>query len=216
MKAHRALATGTDDDDACSWVRWAACGHPRSEGDVSGDTFLARADGEVFLVVVVDGLGHGPSALTASEAAMQPFFADDAFVAPLTSLVERGHKAARETRGAVLTVVRVRRSPLAVECIAVGNVDGVLKSGGGQKERIFLAGGVVGFRIPKLRTFSARIEEPLVIALATDGITPDFASDPLLDGPFDVERTAALLLERHSANNDDALLFLARAGGRAA
>lgn len=201
---------------APSWLCWAACGHSRSAGDVSGDSFVVHGDDDGFLVAVVDGLGHGQAALDAARATEPSFQGADALRAPLEQLMKRAHESARNTRGAVVTLVRVRRKPLAVESLAVGNVDGVLRSRGAPRERIYLAGGVVGFRIPTLRTFSAQVEEPLVIALATDGVEPSFASDPLLDGPYDVEPTAALLLERHSAHNDDALVFLARVPARSA
>lgn len=214
MKEREAAAPPAS--EAPVWVRWSAAGHPRSEGDVSGDGVVVRADEETFLVVVADGLGHGESAHAASSAAMRPFQDEDALRAPLEQLVKRAHEAAVQTRGAVLSVVRIMRAPLSVESVAVGNVAGVLRSGEALRERVFLAGGVVGFRIPKLRTFSARVQEPLVIALATDGVDERFGSDPLLDGPFDVERTAAMLLERHSAENDDALLFVARVKANAA
>ncbi len=201
---------------APSWLCWAACGHARSAGDVSGDSFVVHGDDDAFLVAVVDGLGHGQSALDAARATEPSFQRQDALRAPLEQLMKDAHEAARNTRGAVVTVVRVRRNPLAVESVAVGNVDGIVKSGRAARERIYLSGGVVGFRIPPLRTFSAQLEAPLVVALATDGVDSRFTSDPLLDGPYDVEPTAALLLERHSAHNDDALVFLARVAARPA
>lgn len=200
------------DAGAPSWLTWAAVGRAHPDEEVSGDCFVAHGDDAAFVVALVDGLGHGSSAAEAARAAASPFEDADALRAPLTTLMERSHDVARRTRGAALTAVRVRREPLAVESLAVGNVDGVLRGGDARRERIYLAGGVVGYRLPKLRPFATPVNEPLVVALGTDGLDPAFASDPLVDGSLAIERAAGLLFDRYATGTDDALAFLLRVG----
>lgn len=195
-----------------SWLRWAAVGRAHPDEAVSGDLFVAHGDERAFVVALVDGLGHGSSARDAARAAASAFEDESALLAPLPALLERAHDRARHTRGAALTAVRVHRAPLEVESVAIGNVDGVVLGGNERRERIYLAGGVVGFRLPKLRTFSAPMREPLSVVLATDGVDPAITSDPVAQGPLDVEHTAALLFERYAAEVDDALAFLLRVG----
>lgn len=190
-------------------------GRAHPDEAVSGDRFVAHGDDDTFVVALADGLGHGPPAYEAAEAATSAFTDTDALRAPLASLVERAHEMARPTRGAALSVVRVQREPLAVEFVGVGNVEGTVRSGRAgdeRKERLFLAGGVVGYRLPTLRTFSAVVNEPLLVALATDGVAPELCSDPALQGPLGVERTAELLFERYASGSDDGLAFLLRVG----
>lgn len=201
------------DDGTPSWLRWAAVGRAHPDEVVCGDHFVAHGDEAAFVVVLADGLGHGSSAHKAARAATSPFEEARALNAPLTDLLTDAHERARPTRGAALAAVRVRRAPLSVESVAVGNVDGVLCSGGGRRERIYLAGGVVGFRLPKLRPSFATISAPLVVALGTDGLEPGFASDPVAAGPLGIKQSAALLFERHASGSDDALAFLLRVGG---
>lgn len=195
-----------------SWLRWAAMGRAHPEEELSGDRLVAHGDEAAFVVALVDGLGHGASAHKAARAAASPFEEDSALRTPLSELLEEAHDRARPTRGAAVTAVRVQRNPLFVEGLGVGNVDGVLRSGPERRERIFLAGGVVGYRLPRLRTFSAPMDEPLVVVLATDGVDPAITSDPAALGPLGVERSLSLLFERHAARSDDALAFLMRVG----
>ncbi len=87
---------------------------------ISGDAWSHRAHGDVSTVIVCDGLGHGDGAAAASQTVVGAFAAQPE--APLATILERANLAAKATRGAAATIVRVDRAARAVTVAGVGNV----------------------------------------------------------------------------------------------
>src|SRR5690606_39656150 len=71
---------------------------PMTGQTICGDALAVRHDDGVPSLLVADGLGHGPLAAVASDAAVRAFL--DAPSGPPVALLERVHAALGGTRGA--------------------------------------------------------------------------------------------------------------------
>jgi phosphoserine phosphatase RsbX len=184
---------------------WAVASRPKSGEVVAGDVYRVRELDDGVLVVVIDGIGHGPAARAAADTAADA--AMTAAVTPLFALVEQCHAAAKKTRGCVMSVAHV--SDGSIEWIGVGNVEGVVrKYDAGSRERLLNLGGIVGERLPKALARTVPLVRGDVLVLATDG-APGAVLDEQL--PFtEPQRAADELLKRHATGADDALVFVGR------
>lgn len=96
------------------------------EGEsVCGDSWCQIRNGDVTVMMVADGLGHGPNAHKASAAAVRAFKDMDPSL-PLEVMIKRIHELLRSTRGAAVSIARLNPVTKQVDSIGVGNVRMVL------------------------------------------------------------------------------------------
>lgn len=172
---------------------------------VNGDACFVETTGDSVLIAVMDGLGHGPAAEAAVRAARDVLRAH-AGSSSVVELLHLCHVALARTRGAVMTIARVR--PREICWVGVGNVEALVRRPGGQRERILGIGGIVGQGRLKVRDRSVPLGPGDVLAMATDGIRSSFVDDLVPGAPQEV---ADRILERHS-RDDDALVLVAAIG----
>lgn len=178
----------------------------------SGDLHLVQPFRNGTLVAVVDGLGHGEEAAAAASRAIAILGAQPE--EPLTTLVKRCDDALRGTRGVVMSLAAVDTRRRQMEWLGLGNVEGVLlsppRNGAPSRQSLLLRGGVVGSRLPAVRTATLPIGPGDLLVFATDGVHGDFADEIAFDSePQDL---ADRLLARCAKGTDDALVLVARYG----
>jgi negative regulator of sigma-B (phosphoserine phosphatase) len=191
-------------------VAWAAAGAPIPGETSSGDGHLVVRRPLRTLIAVMDGLGHGPRAHEAAEAAAAAI--SEAPDAPLRSLFEHCHEALRRTRGVVMTVASIGDDG-QLDWMGVGNVEAVVvrSSYPHQHEGVVTRGGIVGYQLPSLYQGSIRLHTGDLVVMATDGIQSDFVRS--IDPALSPQAIAARILEGHSRGYDDALAVVARYDG---
>lgn len=188
-------------------VEWGYASRPL-EGDCSGDLHVVAHFDRGALLAVLDGLGHGEEAAAASAAGAAVLRADPS--APVQELLLRCNEALRGTRGAVMTLVSIDAVRSELDWCGVGNVEGVLVRGqrGLPSEAVPTRGGVVGYRLPPLKTSTVAITPGDVLVLASDGLRSGFwATIERNDEP---QRIADALFARYAKTTDDALVLAAR------
>ncbi|WP_440581896.1 ATP-binding protein [Streptomyces flavofungini] len=148
---------------------------PISGESVCGDAWAVRTDvGEdtahpaAVLVMLCDGLGHGPLAARASQAAVQAFHA-------ARDLTPRGvldavHMALRRSRGGAVAVARIEPGRGRVLYCGIGNVSGFLVSEDGRKA-LLSAPGIVGEHMRRVRTFEEALPACGALVMHSDGLT---------------------------------------------
>lgn len=178
---------------------------------VSGDAGLVQAFQSGALIAVIDGLGHGEEAAAASRTAVAILEEADAD-APVTTLLERCHKAMLRTRGGAMALATLDAGDNAMAWSGIGNVDAVLlrRPGGALRADMALLnrGGVVGYRMPAPRMDVVPIAPGDLVVFATDGISSRFAES--VDRAAPPHEIAATVLERYGKSTDDALVLVAR------
>jgi phosphoserine phosphatase RsbX len=179
------------------------------EGETrSGDVAVFTRTSRGALVCVIDGLGHGPEAADAAElcASVVREHAED----EPTDLLAACHQALLRTRGAVMTAVWFDLEQSLVSWAGVGNVDArLVRSGPELREEVALVfGGVLGYRLPRVRPATMPLVRGDLLVMITDGI--EGAISPALAGGGAAQALADRILEKHGKGTDDALAVVLR------
>lgn len=160
------------------------------------------------LVCVIDGLGHGPEAADAAERCAEVVRINREEDAP--NLLRACHEALLQTRGVVMTAAWFDLERSALSWAGVGNVDArLVRIGPEQREDVALVfGGVLGYRMPRVRAATMPLERGDLLVMLTDGI--DGAISPALAGGGAAQALASRILEQHGKGTDDALAVVLR------
>jgi anti-sigma regulatory factor (Ser/Thr protein kinase) len=191
---------------------------PRTWGGVSvavagvcgdGWAVVDRPDGPA--VTVVDGLGHGPNASLAADAALAAFAADPT---DLWGLLNRANEAMRGTRGGALTACRLCSEDRQLWYLSVGNVSGRIVAPGSDQGLVSV-GGTLGAQAnpPRARVRSGPWPPGATLVVWTDGLASRLViPDDLLT--HDPAVIAATLHRDHARQRDDATVVVVRAPDR--
>jgi anti-sigma regulatory factor (Ser/Thr protein kinase) len=185
---------------------------------VCGDDAAFLRLGDVLLVGVADGLGHGNAARDASVRATAVLREqlDEALPerAEPAALLRRVDAALQGTRGAVMAIARLDPGRRIVEHASLGNVSAQLVRPRGS-QRFGSAAGVLGTRrprgMPNVPVEQAVFSPGDALVLFTDGLSTKttLADDPELARQHPLV-AAHQLLVRYGRANDDALVLVAR------
>jgi anti-sigma regulatory factor (Ser/Thr protein kinase) len=198
----------TDTDLSPETIDVAGLTRPIKGEDVCGDAIAARVLDGRHLLMVSDGLGHGPMAATASAEAVDAFHAV-ASVDPATVL-RAVHDRITGTRGAAVTVAAFEESFDQVSFAGVGNVSSFVATVAGRRA-VLSQPGIVGHQLPKIRTETLPLEPDSVVVMHSDGVRDAWQ---LGDTPGLSRRRAAViaatLLRDAATRPDDASVLVAR------
>ncbi|MGW6057706.1 ATP-binding protein [Streptomyces sp. NPDC055189] len=120
------------------------------------------------LVMMCDGLGHGPLAARASAAAVEAF--QDTPATDPEGIMSAVHRALRGTRGGAAAVARIDPAAHRVQYCGVGNISGFL-IGHDARKTLLSVPGIVGANMRRLRTFEEPLPEGGALAMHSDGLT---------------------------------------------
>ncbi len=203
-------------------VEWGVAAQKLTGMNESGDQYFVESfypggnsPPASILVSVVDGLGHGPKAAVVAKKTVATL--EGHAHHPLTFLLERCHKSLRGTRGVVMSLASFSANG-NMTWLGVGNVEGVLLRGGAstvpkKNERLVLRGGIVGYRLPRLRPVTLSVDRGDLLVLATDGLRSAFTR--VDDKRGSAQQIADRIFEQHHRGTDDALVLVARyVGGK--
>jgi anti-sigma regulatory factor (Ser/Thr protein kinase) len=175
--------------------------------EVSGDAWDLHADGDAATLIVCDGLGHGDGAAAASRAVIAAFRERPGD--PPAVILERASHAARPTRGAAATVVRVDLAARSAAIAAVGNVAAWIA--GDTQRQLVTQHGTLGHAMPHLREERYPFPAGATLVVASDGLKSRLAIDGyaglLARDPAVI---AAVLWRDHSRGRDDATVVALR------
>ncbi|MFD8587950.1 ATP-binding SpoIIE family protein phosphatase [Streptomyces sp. NPDC059637] len=175
---------------------------PITGEQVCGDAWAARETGGMLMVMVCDGLGHGPLAADASAAAVEAFCTSDRTEPEL--VMDVLHRALRRTRGGAAAVVRVDPRRRTASFCGVGNIAGALVREDGRSGMTCVP-GIVGHQMRRLRSFDYPLDGVGALVLHSDGLTERWQPSAL---PGMLDRSplvvAGQLLREAGVRRDDA------------
>lgn len=167
----------------------------------------------MYLLVIVDGLGHGEAAAEAASIAIETATANPS--EPLDNLLVLCHQALIGTRGAAVTLARVDAPNKLISWSGVGNVEAFLvrstPRGVLPVSSPVLSGGIVGYSLPRVSIRSVELRRGDLVVCATDGVGRNFVEDVRLGRH--VRQLADEILETCATGTDDALVLVARFRG---
>lgn len=175
---------------------------------VCGDGWAIALEGDRAALIVADGLGHGPDAAEASQAALQAF-AEDPLAAP-RQMLQQVHGRLRSTRGAAVMILQADAGAGTIRSAGAGNVMGRLVSGVSDRT-ILTQHGTAGVTIRTPEEVSTPWPPHAMLLVFSDGIesrwkpqtvVPVLGRDPVL--------AAGLLARDHCRGRDDATVAVLR------
>jgi anti-sigma regulatory factor (Ser/Thr protein kinase) len=135
---------------------------------VSGDGWAVEADERRTILLVVDGLGHGPIANTAASEAIRLFRAN-AKHSP-GAVVQALHDGLRSTRGAAVAVTEILPDAGLVRFSGIGNIGATIVGPDSVRRHLVSHTGTVGHTVRKLDEFTYPWPKRAVLIEHTDGL----------------------------------------------
>lgn len=180
---------------------------PKKQKEVSGDAYIVQEWESYVLLALADGLGSGKQAAKAAKLAVTCVQERRADL--LIEILRACHRALRETRGAVMSLLRVNLATGKVRYAGVGNVGIYVQS---QDEFHPISyNGIVGYRLPRVHEFVGKYHPGDTFILYSDGVDGRFHSDATVQHwQGDLNALAALIAERYGKDNDDVCVLVAR------
>ncbi|MCU0686771.1 MAG: ATP-binding protein/SpoIIE family protein phosphatase [Polyangiaceae bacterium] len=175
---------------------------------VCGDAWAVEARPGRSRFLVADGLGHGPHAAEASDAAVAIFRQNP--WAELVELLMACHAGLGATRGAALAVAELDLAHGRVDYVGVGNIAGFVASPEG-RHGLTSHNGIVGQQLHKVQAFGLPWPPGGLLVMHSDGLTTRvnvagyagaFAKHPSL--------LAGLFYRDFGRGRDDATVLVAR------
>jgi serine phosphatase RsbU (regulator of sigma subunit) len=134
---------------------------------VIGDGWCVRNFANCVIFMVVDGLGHGPSA---SEAAREAeCIVNTATQATPAGILQDSHDALKKTRGAAMACAVLDIDKQLLHFAGIGNVSGSIVSPGSSRSMTSY-NGTLGHTIHKIQEFSYPWNADSTLIMHSDGL----------------------------------------------
>jgi anti-sigma regulatory factor (Ser/Thr protein kinase) len=158
--------------------------------------------------LVVDGLGHGPSAHDAARCAIEVCKQNEG--RSPTELMTAMHAALRSTRGAAVAVAELDDAARRIRFVGVGNIACSVTSNEGSRS-IASMNGIVGHEMRRVNEFTIPFENGATLVAHTDGLNTrwNLTQFPGIR-PRHPALAAALLYRDHLRGRDDATVLVVR------
>jgi hypothetical protein len=129
---------------------------------------------QCVVILIADGLGHGPSAAEAAEAVARAFEANP-FAGP-KAILQSGHSEATGSRGAAAAVAQLSYDSGVLRYAGVGNIAGNLILDG-QSRGLASHNGIVGVQIRKVQEFEYTRPASGLLIMHSDGVQTRWSLD---------------------------------------
>jgi len=180
-------------------------------GEVAcGDAWAVRSSADRFTVLLADGLGHGPEAAIAAQAAIAVLSQPDQARAAPADLIAAVHGELRATRGAAVGVAEVAFTQGTARFAGVGNIAASVRTGETNRQLVS-HNGIVGGNVRKIQEFEAAWHADALLIMHSDGLGThwDLASYPGLVAQHPA-LIAAVLYRDFSRKRDDVTVVVAK------
>ncbi|MEW5856189.1 MAG: ATP-binding SpoIIE family protein phosphatase [Cyanobacteriota bacterium] len=147
---------------------------PMAGEEVSGDAWATDQQPDRSLLLVADGLGHGPLAAQASLEAVR-IFRENVRKSP-AEIIEAAHAVLRSTRGAALAIAEVDFERQVVRFAGVGNIAGSVFSPEGSYSMVS-HNGTVGHEVRKIQEFVYQWPKGGLLVMHSDGLSTQWRLD---------------------------------------
>lgn len=136
---------------------------------VPGDSYFVHRSGSRSLYMMVDGLGHGPGATEAADAAVSS--TQNFLNCGPAEIIARSHEAMKKTRGAAMAVAIVDEERWTLTYAGVGNISAMLASGSSYKS-MASQNGTVGAILPRVvQEYVYPVVSNATLVMFSDGLT---------------------------------------------
>ena len=180
---------------------------PVAGEQVCGDCWGIVQRSPAELIMVADGLGHGPLAGDASEAAVRVL--QENASRSIGDILQLAHSALRSTRGAAVAIAEISNHERVVRFVGVGNILASILSEGTSRSLVS-HNGIVGHQVRKIQEFQYPWPKGSTLIMASDGLHTQWNLDKY---PGLLRRhpglIAAVLYRDYCRGRDDATVLVA-------
>jgi anti-sigma regulatory factor (Ser/Thr protein kinase)/serine/threonine protein phosphatase PrpC len=181
---------------------------PRPGESVNGDEFIVKHWSKLLLVGVIDGLGHGPAAHKASQAARQ--YVENHFDQPPDQIFRGVGRCCRSTRGVVMALARFDWERETVTFASIGNIEARV-FGSMEPIDLILRRGVLGGNAPQPVVSQYHWGQNYLLILHSDGLAARWGWENIQDlANQPAAEFATTLLRRFAKDDDDATVVVVR------
>ncbi len=197
---------------------WSALSRPAPHEQVCGDGWHLAFEGRQAAILVVDGLGHGPHAHEAAQAAIG-HFSERPFLEPAEA-IEQLDTRLRGTRGAALSIAHLCLDSRRMVYAGFGNISGTVSSvhatapEGIRQSGLISQNGIVGAGVRRTQTLSYDLPPAGRLIMYSDGINTRWSPDryPGLARQHPA-LNAGVMMRDHIRGRDDATVVVLDFGG---
>jgi len=154
--------------------RCGGVGVPLRGETANGDAHCIRLHASGWTVLVADGLGHGPQAAQASEAAVRVFRQHER--EQPGRILAAVHAGLGHTRGAAVSVARYEAERGMLVFSGIGNVAGAVVTDGVTKRLVSLS-GTAGLVARRIQEFEQPFTPWSLLVMCSDGISTSWSLD---------------------------------------
>lgn len=173
-----------------------------------GDAWAMKAGLESRLIMLADGLGHGPDAAIAANLAVS-LFLNSHSQKPI-ELMQLMHTGLSHTRGAAVAIAEIKLDTREIHYVGVGNITGQIFSGD-ELHSMVSYNGTAGVVARNMVEFSYPYPLGALLVLFSDGLATHWK---LADYPGLAQKHPALiagvLFRDHRRPKDDSTVVVAR------
>jgi anti-sigma regulatory factor (Ser/Thr protein kinase) len=179
---------------------------PLVPDDPCGDGWDVIQSGDRTVILVVDGLGHGPEASKVQVEAVRCFRKNP--TGEPAEILMNLHAALRSTRGGVLAVAALDEGKGRVTYAGAGNISGRIITGPDTRKMVSLD-GTAGYEIKKFQEFSYPWAEGALLIMYSDGLSMhwDMENYPGLRQKHP-SLIAGVLFRDHTRGSDDVTVLV--------
>jgi anti-sigma regulatory factor (Ser/Thr protein kinase) len=176
-----------------------------------GDTWRVAQRGNATVILVADGLGHGPLAASAARAAAAAFV--ERPFDPPSECMQRLHNSLIGSRGAAAACAVLDPEKSKVIYSGVGNISGISVNGDRSKGMVS-HNGILGVQLPRKQQFEYDYNPGSRVVMHSDGMSARWSIGDY-PGLFTHHAAvvAAVLYRDHARTRDDVTVVVC--GGRA-
>lgn len=190
---------------------FAALSVPKPNEKLCGDGYMVEYEPESQLlnILVIDGLGHGPGAYEAAQAAIEvyKYLPKDS----PNQILKEIHQQINKTRGGVAMALKYHFQEKVLSICGVGNISGKTISVNSQKD-FFSFNGIVGHVMsPRIQDQTLPWERGNLLILHSDGLSSRWdISQYAQIQKYDPAILAACLYRDYSRKNDDTTVIVCK------
>jgi anti-sigma regulatory factor (Ser/Thr protein kinase) len=191
-------------------LRISAVNLPKPGEEISGDAWGAVHFADSVVILLADGLGHGPEANNAAAEAVRILRLNPDL--PPAALLMRVHGALKSTRGAAVAIASIDLIHGKLTFAGVGNISARIYSGSHPRHGLASVNGTAGQHVGKLQEYSYPWPPDGLLQLHSDGL---LSSTGLEAYPGLSQRDPALiagvLYRDFARGRDDSTVVVAKA-----
>jgi len=147
---------------------------PKAGETDCGDAWAIARSGTGHVLIVADGLGHGPDAAKASRQAITTFHSR--LTLPPNDLLGEIHLALRSTRGAAVAVAALDPIKREIRYAGVGNIAGAVVTGDETRSMVS-QNGTLGHEVRKIQEFTYAWPPGALVIMHSDGLQTQWRLD---------------------------------------